>query len=127
VTRVNEFLRYIVAGGSALAVQLAILSLLVEGGHVDQTVATTIGFAAAIVVNYSLQRRYVFRTDAAHRKALVRYLLVTLAAMALNAVLFKLLTAELGVFYALAQVITTGLLFVLNFFVNRFFTFAASG
>jgi putative flippase GtrA len=47
--------------------------------------------------------------------------------MALNAVLFKLLTAELGVFYALAQVITTGLLFVLNFFVNRFFTFAASG
>jgi putative flippase GtrA len=119
----QELLRYVVAGGAALAVQLGVLTFLVEFFRVVPTVATSVGFVAAIVVNYVLQRRFVFQAEVGHSRAFARYLAVTLLGLAVNAAVFYVLTRQLGVFYALAQTLTTGLLFVVNYVVNRNFTF----
>jgi putative flippase GtrA len=51
------------------------------------------------------------------------YPTATLMSLIANVILFSILTQILGVFYIFAQIIVIGILFVLNFIVNRTFTF----
>ena len=54
----------------------------------------------------------------------MRYLTVTLILLSANVVIFTILTQVLGLFYIFAQVLVIGIVFVLNFLVNRTFTFS---
>ena len=116
--------RYTVAGGTALATHVAVLSLLVELTPINKTLASAVGFACAVPVNYSLQHRFVFNSRGMHGVRFVRYVLVTLSTMTLNALAFWTLAEILHVYYVTAQLTTTALIFMMNFVVNRFYTFA---
>ena len=121
-----QFLRYGLAGSTAAATQLAVLVLLTELAAVPSTLASALGFACAVPVNYALQHRFVFNPDSrSHLLLFSRYVVVTLLTMALNVGLFWLLTSGLGVYYVLSQIITIGLIVPLNYVLNRSFTFSA--
>lgn len=120
-----QFLRYGVAGSAAAATHLAVLVLLTELTAVPSTLASALGFACAVPVNYALQHRFVFNPGSSrHLLLFSRYVAVTLLTMALNVGLFWLLTSGLGVFYVLSQIITIGVIVPLNFAINRSYTFA---
>jgi putative flippase GtrA len=118
-----QLVRYTLAGGAAVVTHLVILSLLVELTTINKTLASAIGFACAIPVNYLLQRRFVFHSSDAHGILFVRYILVTLSTMTLNALSFWILAEALMIHYVTAQIITTALVFAMNFILNRFYTF----
>ena len=122
----SAFARYIVAGGSAFAVHLAVLELLLTAGVAPAFLASAAGFVVACVVNYSLQRVWVFRSGRGLVDSAVRYAGVTVVMLAVNTALFALLQAGLGLSPALAQTFATGGVFVLNFFCNRSFTFGVA-
>ena len=44
--------------------------------------------------------------------------------LAVNVILFIIFTQVIGLFYIFAQVLVIGIVFVLNFLVNRTFTFS---
>jgi len=120
-----QFLRYGLAGSAAAATHLAVLVLLAELAAVPATLASALGFACAVPVNYALQHRFVFNSSSRrHLLLFSRYVTVTLLTMALNVGLFWLLTSGLGVFYVLSQIITIGVIVPLNFAINRSYTFA---
>ena len=118
-----RFVRYTLAGGAAVVTHLAVLSLLVQLTPINKTLASTIGFACAIPVNYLLQHRFVFRSSGAHGVRFVRYILVTLSTMTLNTLSFWVLAEVLNMHYVIAQLITTGLVFAMNFVLNCSYTF----
>jgi putative flippase GtrA len=120
----ETFCRYLVSGGAAVAVHLALLFALVEHLGADETLATSVGFFLGSVVNYLLQYHVVFKSRSRHLNAFVRYGAVTLIMLGVNAIVFRLLTDGFGMWYMLAQATATGMVFVLNFLVNRSFTFA---
>lgn len=120
----RQFRRYVLAGSAALATHLTVLILLVELTGMPKTAATMVGFAAALPVNYLLQHAFVFSPQSRdHAVFFTRYLVVTLTAAGLNALLFAGLVRGGQVPYPVAQVIATGVIFVLNFLANRSFTF----
>jgi putative flippase GtrA len=120
-----QFLRYGVAGSAAAATHLAVLVLLTELAAVPSTLASALGFACAVPVNYALQHRFVFNAGSSrHLLLFSRYVAVTLLTMALNVGLFWVLTSGLGIFYVLSQIITIGVIVPLNFVINRSYTFA---
>lgn len=118
-----QFARYAVAGGTSVVTHLIVLILLVEAFAVEKGIASTIGFLTAIPVNYALQHRFVFDRTGRHWRFFSRYVAVTLAALGLNAALFLLGINVLGFHYLPTQIVVIGLIFVLNFHVNRAFTF----
>lgn len=118
---VGQLVRYVIAGGTAAATHLLVLVLLVELAGCPATLASALGFAAATPVNYGLQHRFVFRRSGGHGRFFTRYLAVTAATMALNTALFALLAAWLP--YLLAQVVTIGMIVLVNFLLNRHVTF----
>ena len=121
---IRQLIKYGFAGGSAVVLHFAVLTGLVEILAVNPTMATAAGFVAGCVLNYALQHRWVFRADGRHITFARRYALVTAATFVLNVALFHALHAVVGLWYVLAQVIATVVVFLVNFEINRRYTFA---
>jgi putative flippase GtrA len=86
--------------------------------------ASAAGFVIACAFNYSLQRLWVFQSNRSQVAALPRYVAITTVMLGINTMLFTALS-ESGLPPLVAQTVTTGCVFVLNFFGNRYFTFGA--
>jgi putative flippase GtrA len=119
-----EFMRYSIAGFAAAATHLAVLAGLVQLMQAPKPMASAVGFCCAIPVNYLIQHRFVFGRTGGHTIYFTRYMTVTLILLAVNVIIFSLLTQIIGVFYVFAQILVIGIVFVLNFLVNRTFTFS---
>lgn len=78
-------------------------------------------------VNYLLQHFYVFRAKGRIITNFSKYLTLTAVTAALNAILMWLMTTRTPIPYPVAQVMVTGMIFVVNFFGNRSFTFGGGG
>lgn len=120
----TDAFRYLIAGGTAFLVMILVLTFLIEIFNVNDVLAAAMGFLCAIPVNYSLQKKFVFRSQAPVGKSFVIYCAVTAATMVLNVELFYLIIKYSGLHYIVSQGITIMIIVVLNYFVNRHFTFA---
>lgn len=119
----RTFIRYLFAGLAAVIAHYIVLVILVEMGEVNATVASASGFCVGVMVNYKLQYHWTFRATGPHSRMLPRYLGVTLVTLGINTGIFWILYELLGLFYPLAQAVAIGVVFFINFVVNRRFTF----
>ena len=117
-----RLIRYGISGGASAATHFSVGYALAS--HLWPVAASTIGFAASIVVSYTLQHAWVFRSATGHTVAGPRFLAVTAAAFGLNTAVLWLGTAVLHTPYALAQGVALVLIPVLNFWLNSRWTFA---
>ncbi|HSE93678.1 MAG TPA: GtrA family protein, partial [Methylomirabilota bacterium] len=84
-------------------------------------VASTVALAMAIGFNYYFQRRITFRSNAKHYVAAPRFVGITLCTLGANAVIFGALVSYIP--YLPAQVITLGIIFPINYYLNKRITF----
>ena len=117
----SRLVRYFAAGTFATLVQFASLVVLVELLHISEIVAVVEAFSTGVVVNYGLQRRFTFRSATSHSNAALRFFAIAVLSAMVNSTLFGLLNAYLS--YILAQFIATFALFLINYELNRKFTF----
>ncbi len=87
--------------------------------------ASALGAMAGALTGYRLNYSLTFQSEALHRKTAPRYLVIAALALAANTGLMVLLYEWGGLPYMVAQVMTTGLVFILTFTGNRLWTFAA--
>ncbi len=116
--------RYFVGGVLAVGLHISVLALLVEIIDLNATLATTIGFIVASVFNYCLQYYWAFSATGSHASRFSKYAVVTSITVMINAGMFWILNVALGAPYIIAQLVTTGAIFLLNYEANRRFTFA---
>jgi putative flippase GtrA len=121
----RQFVKYGFAGATAVLVHFLVLAALVEWFSVHATLATGVGFVVGCLVNYALQYRWVFGATGAHRALATRYALVTSVTFVLNILLFHALLTGFYMWYGLAQAIATIVVFLVNFEINRRYTFAS--
>jgi len=118
-----QLIKYGTVGAAGTAAQYAILIGLVTGAGSSPVVASTIGAVAGAAVNYVLNYHYTFRSSRPHGVSLVKYFAVSVAGIALNALVLAAGTSLLGIHYFSAQVIATVVVLVSGFAVNRAWTF----
>ncbi len=124
--RVQQFMRFLVVGVIATAVQYGVLIVGVEFYGWPPVWASGAGFALGAVVNYVLNRSFTFQSNAAHSRAVLRFSIVALAGLGWNVVLMHLLSERLNYPYLVAQVLTTGVVLIWNFCGNALWSFAAT-
>lgn len=113
-------------GAAGLAGTLAhyvALIALVQIYHADPVVGSTIGAVLGAAINYWLNHRFTFRSNAPHGRALTRFMLVAIAGMIINAAALFAAVHLLGLHYLAGQVAATGLVFLATFELNRRWTF----
>jgi putative flippase GtrA len=120
---VRQVGRFAVVGVIATAAHYAILIALVEIGHVEPVLATTLGYVVGISVSYALNRRFTFSdTTAPVASSFAKFALLYGVGGVLNGAIMGGLIS-LGAPYLLAQVVATGLVLIWNFLGARFLVF----
>lgn len=119
-----SFVRYTVVGGVATLVHYIVLVILVEGLGMNPPLAAALGAACGAMAGYAGNRRFTFVSDAPHRQALPRYLLVAAGGALANGTIVWVGTELFHWHYLPAQVLATALILVAGFVLNRTWTFA---
>ena len=119
----RQFITFLGAGAIATAGHYLVLLLLVEIGHVLPAVASMIGAVAGAVISYYLNRNYTFHSKASHAKIAPKFFIVASLAVVVNTVLMATFTIWLLLPYFLAQVLTTCLLIIITFSLNKLWSF----
>jgi putative flippase GtrA len=120
----RQLLFFLSAGALATALHYAVLFLLVGRGA-GPVGASTLGALLGALANYTLNRRFTFRSQRAHHAALPRYFIVAASGVALNAALLKAFLPVLS-HYLTAQLGATAVVLLWNFTLNRRWTFRGS-
>jgi len=117
-------LSYTLFGGLATALHYLVLVALVELANVDASLAAATGAICGALAAYAGNRCFTFASDAAHRRALPRFLLVAALGAITSAALVFAGAEWFGLHYLLPQVAATVLALFAGFTVNRRWTFA---
>lgn len=123
----GRFVRFAAVGAVGTLAHYTLLVLMVEGLGAAPLAGAAAGFLLGAMVNYSLSRALVFRSDRAHGEALPRFLLVAMLGLGWTALLMSLLVELLGVHYLVAQLTTTALLLLWHYAGNALWTFGRGG
>jgi len=122
--RQHEAPRFLVSGGLTFLADIGTLKLLHGVLGVGLLWATTLAFAVAFVVNFTLSRQWTFpsgRDRPPHWQA-VKFGALVVANLAATLVIVGGLAAA-GLYYLLAKIIATAVNAVANFFLYRHWVF----
>jgi putative flippase GtrA len=118
----RQFSRFLAVGVASTAVHYGILIALVEIWNIGPVLATTAGFATAVLLSYAANRRYTFDAGPAFGPGLLKYYAAVTMGLVLNAAIMAVLTAW-GIYYLLAQIIASAVALVWNFVAARWIVF----
>lgn len=128
--RHQTFLRYAIVGALGTAVDLGMLYLLTEWSGIDPQnsgwfpIFVTAAFVAAVIHNYTLNRVWTFQSkDKQVSAQFFRFVIVSIGGFALTQALMWLLVPVFGVGYLLAKALTSLLVLIWNFGLNKMWTF----
>lgn len=92
----REIASFGTVGCLATAVHLVAFFAAHRGLHLHPTLATTVAFACAVGVSYSLNRSWTFRVGGRHARQLPRFVSIALCSAVLNAAIMHLGVEVLG-------------------------------
>ena len=96
VKQLGEFIRFGLVGSLSTLTHVLFFLILTKKLLVHPTIATTIAFACAVGVSYSLNRRWTFRATGSHGRQLPRFLAIALGCAGLNAAIMQVGVEALG-------------------------------
>lgn len=121
----GEFSRYFVAGSLAFGSDFLVLVALTELGGVNYLVSNLFGFCCGLLVSYLLCIRWVFarRRLTVPAQEFAVFVLLALVGLALNEGVLWAAVELAGQHYALAKVMATVAVFVVNFLMKKIVLF----
>ena len=119
---IKSFIKYSSAGGLATAVHYLIFLLAIHLMLWAPWQSTHLAGCIGALTSYSLNYRYTFLSQAAHRKILPKFLLVAGVGIIIQTLIVAALSPHLH--YLLAQLVATFSGLILTFIFNRYWTFA---
>ncbi len=116
--------KYLVVGGLGTVTHLSLLYIAVEFFGVPPLLGSCTAFIWVVIQSYFLHRNWTFRSDREHSSALPRYLVVSGIGFAGNLAIMFVMFNILGAWYMLAQASAAIVIPILNFILNKYWTFS---
>lgn len=116
-----NFMAFSLVGVIGTLAHYSILYALVEFFDFNPVWASGWGALAGLIVNYILNYSLTFKSQQSHTQTFPKFALIASLGFCFNLALMALLTQHL--YYLYAQVVTTGVVLIWNFFANSFWTF----
>ena len=127
----KQFVKFAVVGAVGTIVNLAVLKLtLLLWGRFNESTpfaveafASGLAFAVAVVNNYLLNRWWTFRSSGTMGTEFLKFLVVSVAGLALNELVFWAFRAQLDLHVMLSQLLAIACVLPFNFIVNKLWSF----
>lgn len=120
-----QLFRYVFVGGGAFIVDYFTLWLLADVVYVHYLLSAAVAFILGLIVNYLLSVRWVFnngRLDNVWAEFFV-FALIGIVGLGFNELIIYLCTGVLGIWIMLSKIISTGIVFLWNFFARKYILF----
>jgi len=123
-----QIIKYLLAGGIAVAVNLSTLYSLTEFLHIYYLVSAVIAFCISFICSFTLQKFWTFRDHSVDRAGsqLSKYLLMQIINVTLNTTLLYILVEYAHIWYIFSQTIISLMLAVGTFFISRRYIFTST-
>ena len=115
-----QFFRYLFVGGFAAVVNIGSLYVFTEFAHLYYLVANVLGFLLGLLTNYLLSKWLVFSKENDLNKVteFIIYAIIGVVGLGLDTGFVWLFTT-IGIYYMIGKIISTGLVFIWNFFARK--------
>ncbi len=124
--RYIKVIRYLISGGSATVVHLLFLYIFTSLLHDWYVLSTVLAFLIAFTVSYVMQKFWTYTDHSLDewKKQMVTYFIIIISTnVGLNMLLLYLAVDHLHVHYLLAQIVISGLIAIMNYFLYQIFVF----
>ena len=123
----KKFVRFSAVGGLNTLITIGIFYLLFNILHIKYLIASVIGYCIGILNSYIWNKLWTFESKStAIGSEFSKFVALNLTGLALNALIMSVLVEILNIIPFLAQVITIGIIFILNFFGSSYWVFKDS-
>ncbi len=124
-----RIVRFVISGGTATAVNLGTMFLLIHFFHLWYLFSSMLAFSTSVFVSFTLQKFWTFE-DASRsrlRSQASIYLIVILIGLGINTTLIYTFVEYAHLHYLVAQLISGIFIAVMNYFSYKHFVFQDSG
>jgi len=120
-----QVFRYVLAGSAAYLVDYSLLIILTEFFKLYYLTSAAIAFIAGSGTSYVLNVNWVFnkRTFKNRQIEILIFVLIGIVGLFLNQYCLWFFTEKLNIFYLYSKVISTIVVFILNFFARKYILF----
>ena len=120
-----RLLKFGLVGISGMLVDFGLTWLCKEKLKWNRYLANSIGFSAAVVNNFLINRYWTFSDSAVHDtpKQFTSFALIALAGLGLNNTILYLFHKKAGLNFYVSKLIAIAIVFIWNYFANIYFTF----
>jgi putative flippase GtrA len=119
----QEFGCFLVVGATAAAIHWGVLWVGIVLFNLEGTLSTTLGFIISAIVSYLLNYFWTFRSTASHARAFVRFFVVAVCGLLLNAAIFAGVKYGWQAHFFMAQGVATGIVLFWHFSMYRIWSF----
>ncbi|HVT65986.1 MAG TPA: GtrA family protein [Mycobacteriales bacterium] len=119
---IASLIRFGITGFASIGTDFAVLYSLHKGAGMSLSLATVLGLAAAVVVNYSLNRNWTFQAQASHGHTMLRYGLLVGVNVATSVAIVDGLT-HAGLYFLFSKAVAVAVNAVINFTSSRYWIF----
>lgn len=116
-------LKYLFAGIANTAIGYGIFLALVTLFNMNPAYANAIGYGAALIAAFLLNRFFVFRQSKANHKTLLKFILAFAISFALNQLVLMIAHRWLGIRPEIAQIFAMFTYTIIFYFLNKKFVF----
>lgn len=115
----TELIKFLIAGGSCFALELAVLWSLTELGGINYLWSAAAAFSIAVAVNYVMCIRWVWSSARRSSKTAAIFLLTSVVGLGINQLCMYSFVEFVGLHYMLAKIFSTAIVTAWNFFTKR--------
>lgn len=125
VSLLRQFTGFAGIGAIGTAGHYVTLIGLVHIAGFNPLPASALGFTVGALINYTLNYKYLFRSQKCHRESMPKFFVVALAGLGLNSIVVSLGIDAAHLNYLVAQFAATAIVLVWNFSINKIWTFSS--
>ena len=119
----DRFVKFAGVGSIGTAAHYATVFVLVDAVGVAAVAASSAGFLVGGLINYLFNYKFTFRSRQSHASTAPRFFGIALVGFFLNGAAMFWFVNQVGLYYLLAQIITTGIILIWTFLANYYWTF----
>lgn len=121
----QQLMRFGISGALSAAVGVICLYVLTDSLHVWYLASSVIGFIITFTVAFCLQKYWTFKNNGTSPvvKQVSLSLIITGLVFFVNILLMYILVDKIGIHYTISQLITYGIIGILDFFAYKFLVF----
>jgi len=124
--RFLSFMKFGITGLSGMVLDFSVTWFFKEVLFINKFLANGIGFTAAVISNYMINRTWTFQSKAEMGRQFAGFATVSVIGLLLNTLIVYVFNHLLLLNFYLSKVIAVGLVFIWNFSINYFFVFKSS-